>query len=65
MNDGGEPAEHDELHTLLRQHGTDLDRIEAHRTGGGSRRRVVALTSINLFDTSTMCRTRSSTDMRN
>lgn len=44
-------AEHDELHTLLGQDSADLDRVEAHRAGGGSSKRTVARISMSVLVT--------------
>lgn len=65
MDDGSESTQDDELHALFEVHFTDLDGVEPHPLRDGPRRRTLARISISLFATSTMCRTRSSVDIRN
>ena len=64
VHDRCEPAEHHEVDLLLGQHRADLDRVEGQTTCGESTKRTEARISMSVFVTSTMCRTRSSTDMR-
>ena len=64
MDDRGEPAKNDKLDILSCKRSTNLNGIKLHSGGETSTNLTRALRSINVLVTSTMCRTRSSTDMR-